>query len=116
MGDAAEHGETGDQDGVTVVAERAVLDQSDERVQSPKSDELVTHAGVRAEPGINNVINIINIIIDEQWDYNTRGPAEILSVMTAAMTIRMKLRYQLIICSDAISKLIDQKKLLCSYR
>ena len=45
------------------------------------------------------------------------GPlTEILSVMMAAMTIRMKLRYQLIICSDAISKLIDQKKLLCSYR
>ena len=116
MGDAAEDGETGDQDGVTVVAERPVLDQSDERVQAPESDELVTHPGVRAEPGINIVINIINIIIDEQWDYNTRGPAEILSVMTAAMTIRMKLRYQLIICSDAISKLIDQKKLLCSYR
>ena len=43
------------------------------------------------------------------------GPTEILSVMMAAMTIRMKLRYRLIICSDAISKLIDQKKLLCSY-
>ena len=43
------------------------------------------------------------------------GPTEIISVMMAAMTIRMKLRYRLIICSDAISKLIDQKKLLCSY-
>ena len=66
MGDAAEDGETGDQDGVTVVAERPVLDQSDERVQAPESDELVTHAGVRAESGINNVINIINIIIDDR--------------------------------------------------
>ena len=51
MSDAAEDGETGDQDGVIVVAEGAVLDEGHERVETPERDELVTHGGVRAEPG-----------------------------------------------------------------
>ena len=55
MGDAAEDGETGDQDGVIVVTEGSVLDQRHERGEAAERDELVTHRGVRAEPGERRV-------------------------------------------------------------
>ena len=83
--DAAQDGEAGHQHRVVVVAERAVLDEADQRVEAAQGEQLSAHRGVRAESEEIFRLEMLRqnnmIIIVMNNGLQNAGPTAILSLI-----------------------------------